>query len=267
MFSDDQACMMELVTQTPQLPLCQHILQLDDNIHLRTLLLLAVVDYAKCGGQEDKGLSIYDINRFYPEDWECEMLRHGLMTGESELIRKDYLTYKCNDGMADNTMFVLTEKTKSELLMNYRPYHLARKSAQDPNIIPHTGIATKHLHYNAAEGKEIERLSNIISKEGFATIQERLASKGLRTGVAVLLSGGPGTGKTETVRQLARESGRDLFMVDISSIKSKWVGESEHNTQAIFDRYKSLCKASEVKPILFINECDAILGKRMENAK
>lgn len=269
-FSDEQNWMMELVKQNTHLPLCQNILLLSDDIHLRSLLLFAIFDYAQFGGLDDEGVDISDIDRFYPEDWQCGMLRQSLMSGENELMKKDYITFKCEDGMVDSGTFVLTDKSKNELLMHYRPYHLVKcgtAKVNDPNLIRYKNITAKQLFYNAAEEKSVNRLRQILSQEGFATIQDRLAVKGLRTGVAILLSGGPGTGKTETVKQLARETGRDLFMIDISSIKSKWVGDLEKNTQEIFNRYKTICSNCEVKPILFINECDAILGKRMENAE
>ena len=51
-------------------------------------------------------------------------------------------------------------------------------------------------------------------------------------------NGSPGTGKTESVYQLARQSGRDIMQVDISETKSMWFGESEKRIKEIFDRYR-----------------------------
>ena len=55
--------------------------------------------------------------------------------------------------------------------------------------------------------------------------------------------------------------------VNISEIKSSWVGESEKNIKNVFNKYKYLVESSEVAPILLFNEADAILGKRMEGAE
>ena len=90
----------------------------------------------------------------------------------------------------------------------------------------------------------------------------RLEEKGLAKGIAVLLYGAPGTGKTESVLQWARESGRDVVHVDISAAKSMWYGESEKIVKDIFTRYKRLCRRSQIKPILLFNEADAIFSKR-----
>ena len=84
------------------------------------------------------------------------------------------------------------------------------------------------------------------------------------TGLNVLLYGAPGTGKTELVQQLARETGRDIFIVDMSQIRDKYVGESEHNLSRIFSTYRTYVARLRKTPILFCNECDAIFGSRME---
>ncbi len=49
-------------------------------------------------------------------------------------------------------------------------------------------------------------------------------------------------------------------------IKSCWVGESEKNIKALFDRYRNICKNSKLAPVLLFNEADAVLGVRMEGA-
>lgn len=54
--------------------------------------------------------------------------------------------------------------------------------------------------------------------------------------------------------------------VDVDKIKSCWVGESEKNIKALFDRYRNICKNSTIAPILLFNEADAVLGVRMEGA-
>lgn len=89
----------------------------------------------------------------------------------------------------------------------------------------------------------------------------------MRKGFACLFYGSPGTGKTETVNQLARITGRDVLVVDVTQIKSCWVGESEQNIKGLFDRYRALVKKNTVAPILLFNEADAVLGIRQEGAQ
>jgi SpoVK/Ycf46/Vps4 family AAA+-type ATPase len=103
-----------------------------------------------------------------------------------------------------------------------------------------------------------------LSKENFSSVQEKLVKGGLRKGFACLFYGAPGTGKTETVYQIARTTGRDLMMVDISETKSCWFGESEKIIKGIFDNYRNHLKTCDVAPILLFNEADAVIGKRKE---
>ena len=89
----------------------------------------------------------------------------------------------------------------------------------------------------------------------------------MRTGFACLFYGGPGTGKTETARQIAKATGRSVMQVDISSAKGCWVGESEKITKGIFERYRKAVENANIVPILLFNEADAIINKRQELGK
>ena len=129
----------------------------------------------------------------------------------------------------------------------------------------HDSIKEKSLFFNTSEQEQIERLTCLLSTENLPSVQERLEEQGMRKGFACLFYGAPGTGKTETVLQLARQTGRDLMQVDIAGLRDKWVGESEKNIKEVFARYRRLCQNSEVMPILFFNEADAIINKRTEN--
>ena len=106
-----------------------------------------------------------------------------------------------------------------------------------------------------------------MSAERYDEIRGKLREKGLRTGFTCLFYGSPGTGKTETVYQIARSCGRDLFIVDVSQIKSCWVGESEKNIKDVFDKYRKAVKNGGPVPILLFNEADAIFGIRAQGAE
>ena len=110
-------------------------------------------------------------------------------------------------------------------------------------------------------------LQSFFVPENYRKIRERMEQTGFRTGFACLFYGGPGTGKTETVYQLARQTGRDIMVVDVPQIKSKWVGDSEKNIKALFDRYRELVKKAKQTPILLFNEADAIIGIRQQGAQ
>lgn len=80
----------------------------------------------------------------------------------------------------------------------------------------------------------------------------------LGKGLNVLFSGPSGTGKTMAAEILAREIQLDLYKIDISSIVSKYIGETEKNLNKIFK------EAEMSNAILFFDEADALFGKRSE---
>ncbi|HRI62764.1 MAG TPA: ATP-binding protein [Polyangium sp.] len=81
---------------------------------------------------------------------------------------------------------------------------------------------------------------------------------GLRKGISALFSGPPGTGKTMSAGVIAHELGVPLLHVDLSTIVSKYVGETEKQLAQLFDA------AQSTKAALFFDEADALFGKRTE---
>jgi ATPase family associated with various cellular activities (AAA) len=77
-------------------------------------------------------------------------------------------------------------------------------------------------------------------------------------GVSVLFSGASGTGKTMAAEVLASELAIDLYQIDLSSVVSKYIGETERNLSAIFN------EAENSQTLLFFDEADALYGKRTE---
>ena len=94
-----------------------------------------------------------------------------------------------------------------------------------------------------------------------ATVYERwgFSAKGLRgLGISALFAGASGTGKTMAAEVLAGELRLDLYRIDLSSVVSKYIGETEKNLRRVFD-------AAELGgAILLFDEADALFGKRSE---
>jgi AAA+ superfamily predicted ATPase len=77
-------------------------------------------------------------------------------------------------------------------------------------------------------------------------------------GVNVLFAGQSGTGKTMAAEIIAADLGLDVFKVDLATMVSKYIGETEKNLDKVFQA------AREANAILFFDEADAIFGKRSE---
>jgi SpoVK/Ycf46/Vps4 family AAA+-type ATPase len=80
----------------------------------------------------------------------------------------------------------------------------------------------------------------------------------LGKGLSALFAGESGTGKTMAADIMAGELGLDLYKVDLSTLISKYIGETEKNLDRIFT------EAATSNAILFFDEADAIFGKRSE---
>jgi hypothetical protein len=77
-------------------------------------------------------------------------------------------------------------------------------------------------------------------------------------GIKVLFAGESGTGKTMAGQVLARDLGLDLFRLDLATVVSKYIGETEKNLDRVFGA------AEGSNAILFFDEADALFGKRSE---
>jgi len=82
------------------------------------------------------------------------------------------------------------------------------------------------------------------------------AAKG--RGVTALFSGDSGTGKTLSAEVVAGELGLDLYVIDLSTVVDKYIGETEKNLDRIFT------EAERINGVLLFDEADAIFGKRSE---
>ena len=121
------------------------------------------------------------------------------------------------------------------------PYRWADLVLPAPTLqrLRELGAAVRHRHV-------------VFGDWGFG---ERLAHG---AGIKALFAGASGTGKTMAAGVIARELALDLFKVDLSGVVSKYIGETEKNLDRVFRAARSS------NAIVFLDEADAILGKRSE---
>ncbi len=98
----------------------------------------------------------------------------------------------------------------------------------------------------------LEHRETVLERWGF------LAGRPGREGLRLLFHGPPGTGKTLAGEVLAGALGRDLLVVDLSRMVSKWVGETEKHLAATFE------SAERTGSALLFDEADALFGRRTE---
>ena len=198
--------------------------------------------------------------------FEVQQMVNSLNSGKSQLVKNKIVAAASSDGVMQKNVFSLTPQVRKALTPD-RNLDSNADTTADSRLRRHTDIVAKDLVYNPETATQIDQLHTLFQPEQMDAILQRLKERGMRGGFTCLLYGGPGTGKTETVLQMARRCGRDLFQVDVSQLRSKWYGESERLVKGVFNNYRKLVRQSKVAPIMFFNEADAIFNRRMENAE
>ena len=192
-------------------------------------------------------------------------IRRNFTQERSGLQKSGLVTFGLENGFADNTKLALSDDVRSAFFQEVEIAPEEKISSKD--IIPWESIRDQELFYNEEEAEAVGRLERLLEEDNFKAVRQRLESQGMPKGFNCVFHGCPGSGKTATLKALARKTKRDLFWVDLSSIKSKWVGDSEKQVKALFDTYRSLVRTSERAPILAVNEADAIFNKRLTNVE
>jgi AAA+ superfamily predicted ATPase len=153
---------------------------------------------------------------------------------------------------------------------------VARASSRETNI---ADIARQHIASRLGKiATRIDRLGRwdqlALDSDTLSAVRELIArSRHRRTvfdhwgfdrrvttsrGLTALFSGPPGTGKTLVAGVIARELGLDLYRVDLASLVSKWIGETEKNLARLFDA------ADDAQAVLLFDEADALFARRTD---
>ena len=204
---------------------------------------------------------IQDVYRHRSDFYEDKA---AFKDGSHTLMSEDLVEHVCDDGQVNTSQIHLSGKARMLLLSDF---NLRKTEMAVGGLINPDTLTEKHLFYTTKNAPQVDELRSFLMPDRYKEIRERMKDNGFRSGFACLFYGAPGTGKTETVYQLARQTGRSIMAVNIPDIKSKWVGESEKNIKEVFDRYRLAVQRSALAPILLFNEADGILGIRQEGAQ
>lgn len=227
-------------------------------------ILLILISHLFVNNNDDR-IHYYNLDFLYDRKKIWLDVKFSLNDGSHILMEEKLIEYNNDNGFVDRESFRMTANAKRELFEELNLSSL-NNDKMCGELIKTKEIVSKRLFYDVKISSQIDELGSLLDDVKFNEIRTRMKETGFRCGFTCLFYGDPGTGKTETVLQLARQTGRDIVQINISQIKSMWVGESEKNIKQIFDDYRTKVKNSEITPILLFNEADAIIGKRMEGA-
>lgn len=206
---------------------------------------------------------IKTLRDIYGDEAEFSKQVHSYKDENCFLLKEGFLYLEKNENINKSELEL---SDRSLELIYGKDADLYKNNSSSQDVIEPGSIKEKTLFYSDDILRQLDMLSDALENKNLVEMQKRLEAKALPKGVAVLLYGAPGTGKTESVYQLAKLTNRRIYHVDISQTKSMWFGESEKIIKQVFVKYKNLCKTSlrhkENIPILLFNEADAIISKR-----
>ena len=248
-----------LISSNKHLVIARELATIKDDEHL--VIFAGIMDLFV--RNNDNHVIREDIEDIMETRWQMRMHARLLERGVHPLQVAGLVEQTDCNGQVEADAWRLTESAKERFLVEV---DCTTPVKNDKEIQKAESITEKPLFFNASVSKQMAQLESLLQEDRFAAVQENLVKHGMRRGFACIFYGAPGTGKTESVLQLARKTGRGIMMVDVPSLRDKYVGETEKNTKAIFDKYRKFCKNSKLAPILLFNEADAVLCKRNEGA-
>ena len=195
---------------------------------------------------------------------ECPLTFDDLPERLAILVKAGLVSYcPAEEGSEGTSGYVLSAWAAKELFYGHDDLVRYDQVTRCADLVRCAAIDKKELFYSQEASRDIDALRNMISQKGFARVKSILMKKKRPAAVLSLLWGPPGTGKTETVKQLALESGRDIIVLDSAKVFSSNWGASEKLHREFFRTYKYLAAVCRNVPIMLLNEADSVLSKRL----
>ena len=254
-----------LMKQNQHLAVVQNLQNIKDEADMWFMLLMMTT----LAIEEDSYVNARDLAQMLSERTVRIILKQ-IMDNKHPFVQHGYIELRNQAGQVQQGEWVLSQEGWLAMLGNQEEVESIVPIEEDENINMLTSykqLAQRPLYFSDKTEEQVQTLTNLLHEEQLAKVRQALKTHNMPLGFCCLFYGAPGTGKTELVQQLAIATQRDLFQVNIATLRDKYVGESEKQLKRIFDKYRSLVRTQEHAPILFFNEADAIFGNRMENTQ
>ena len=254
-----------LMKQNQHLALVQNLQNIKDEADMWLMLLMMTT----MAIEEDSYVNARDLAQMLSER-TVRVILMQIKDNKHPFAKQGYIELRNQAGQVQQGEWVLSQEGWLAMLGNQEEVESIVPIEEDENINMLTSykqLAQRPLYFSDKTEEQVQTLTNLLHEEQLAKVRQALKTHNMPLGFCCLFYGAPGTGKTELVQQLAIATQRDLFQVNIATLRDKYVGESEKQLKRIFDKYRSLVRTQEHAPILFFNEADAIFGNRMENTQ
>lgn len=251
-----------LLENEKEFSLIQKILELKFSDDDTLLLLYLCYTFANDANEADVERYVYYV---YESIGNKIRVKKNLLSGNAQLVEEGFVAFN-EDSFYGGKEIKLTDKAIDTLFADDMSILEKHKNFVPKNcvILEPSKIRSNHLFFNEKESKQITFIKKLLEEDNFQKAINRFDQLGFPSGITLLLYGEPGTGKTQVVYNIAKESNRHIMMIDIASIRDKYVGESEKKVKQIFKNYQQAKEYYDNCPILFFNESDALISKRYE---
>ncbi|MFK8005456.1 MAG: ATP-binding protein [Saprospiraceae bacterium] len=185
--------------------------------------------------QRSNILKLFSSEHFFSKEGilHLERVKSGTPKTTGQLILKEEFV----------ELFILGKKNLPSLSIDFPATHLTTELDWKDLVLPSHTL------------KEIEEIRTWVNHNSTLMNDWGMAKK-LKPGFRALFHGPSGTGKTMAATLLGKQTGLEIFRIDLSVVVSKYIGETEKNLSSLFDR------ATNKNWILFFDEADALFGKR-----
>ena len=223
---------------------------------------------------DDRKVSLERIFRVAVNDnFSKYYYQNEILEKRSPLLNNDLVKFSPNSFM---DFLQLTEKSIKALNIIEKKSSRQFTTGSDlvTLIMPENIKIQEGMVYE--ESLRIDFLDQLISEDGYIKAVNKLSEEGVETKqIVALLYGVSGLGKTQTVRNLAAKYKRPILQVNLSQIKDAFVGNTEKNTQEVFNIYRKAVNHFQVMrneegmemgpmftPIFYIDEFDSLMPHR-----
>lgn len=252
------AAVLDIMSENRDIPFINAILEMNLKEDHNLIYLYVIWSVLEGNPEPDAGSILYSV---YSNASARVRVMQQLMDGSHELLKRELI--ETGEGLFLTDFHLKVSEPTISLAKSFG-IMFNRKPKSSRNIMNPSQIRFKQLIFNDKEIYQLNTFKNLLNHNRYEKLTKNLEERNLPEGITAIFYGSPGTGKTESVMQIARETDREIMKVDISQTKSMWFGESEKMVKQIFRDYNNFMKESTRTPILLINEADALISKRKD---
>jgi hypothetical protein len=193
-----------------------------------------------------------------------EKFLFALLTETHVVFKSEFVQTHIESYIQDNKCMAATKLFYKALSIETKIEEKKDKDQRYFQIVKDASIQPKELFFENELKAQTEKLVQLCSEEVFENqLPQVLTKYKSKAGFCAVLSGAPGTGKTEFVYQLAKKTQRPIFKIEASQLISKYMGDSEKTIRRVFEDYRNFCEENKRHALLLLNEGDSIISKRI----